>query len=78
MRGKFEITKLSPGTAYEVAFVILLKENAYGWEVPVNVRLVLPDGKKQERGKAQRGMDRDPSRQVCSITSNGRRGRVFN
>lgn len=46
--GKFETNKLSPGTLYEVAFEIMLKDPAYGWEVPVNIRLTLPDGNKQE------------------------------
>ncbi|KAE8038960.1 hypothetical protein FH972_011422 [Carpinus fangiana] len=36
-------------TTYEVAFVIKLEEQASGWEVPVNVVLILPDGNKQER-----------------------------
>ncbi|XP_059436630.1 protein PHLOEM PROTEIN 2-LIKE A1 [Corylus avellana] len=49
VHGKFETRQLSPGTTYEVAFVIMLKDPACGWEVPVNVRLVLPDGNKQER-----------------------------
>ena len=48
VNGKFDATKLPPGTLYEVAFVIMLKDPAYGWEVPVNVKLVLPDGTKQE------------------------------
>ncbi|KAL5538914.1 hypothetical protein UlMin_045777 [Ulmus minor] len=48
IHGKFETTKLSPGTSYEVVFVVMLKDPAYGWDVPVNVRLVLPDGSKQE------------------------------
>ncbi|XP_075673968.1 lectin-like [Castanea sativa] len=46
--GKFETKKLSPGNLYEVAFEIMLKNPSYGWEVPVNVRLTLPDGNKQE------------------------------
>lgn len=48
MGGKFETKKLSPRTLYEVAFEIMLKDPSYGWEVPVNVRLTLPDGNKQE------------------------------
>lgn len=48
MQGRFETAKLSPGAPYEVAFVIMLRDPAYGWEVPVNVRLTLPDGTKQE------------------------------
>ena len=46
--GKFETKKLSPGTLYEVAFEIMLKDPAYEWEVPVNIRLTLPNGNKQE------------------------------
>ncbi|XP_021890035.1 lectin-like [Carica papaya] len=46
--GKFEIEKLSPATLYEVVFVIMLKDAtaAYGWEIPVNLSLSLPDGSK--------------------------------
>ena len=66
MGGKFETKKLSPGTLYEVAFEIMLKNPSYGWEVPVNIKLTLPDGNKQEHRKfnekAKRGMDRDPRR----------------
>ncbi|KAI3506294.1 hypothetical protein L1887_28651 [Cichorium endivia] len=46
--GKFDTAKLTPGIKYEVVFVVMLKDPAYGWEVPVNLRLILPDGKKQE------------------------------
>ncbi|KAL3575625.1 hypothetical protein D5086_023726 [Populus alba] len=47
--GKFNTKMLSPGVLYEVVFVIKLKDPAYGWGVPVNVSLVLPNGYKQER-----------------------------
>ncbi|BBH01296.1 phloem protein 2-A1 [Prunus dulcis] len=43
VHGKFETSKLSPGTLYEVVFVVKLKASGYGWDVPVNVRLTLPD-----------------------------------
>ncbi|KAK2969261.1 hypothetical protein RJ640_002972, partial [Escallonia rubra] len=36
------------GIVHEVFFVVMLKEPAYGWEVPVNLRLILPDGCTQE------------------------------
>jgi hypothetical protein len=82
VRGELETRKLSPGTRYEVAFVIMMKEAATGWEAPVNVRLILPDGNKQERKenlmKKPRGMDRDHSRRVCSITRKVRRDEIFN
>ncbi|PON45572.1 Phloem protein [Parasponia andersonii] len=50
VHGKLDTTKLSPGTLYEVAFVVMVKHPAYGWDTtPVNVALCLPDGSKQER-----------------------------
>ncbi|KAK9267216.1 hypothetical protein L1049_009636 [Liquidambar formosana] len=48
VHGKFEIAKLSPGIMYEVVFVVMLKDQASGWEVPINLRLSLPDGNIQE------------------------------
>ncbi|KAK3037087.1 hypothetical protein RJ639_029929 [Escallonia herrerae] len=45
---RFGTTNLSPGIVYEVIFVVMLKDPAYGWEVPVNLRLFLPDGSSQE------------------------------
>ncbi|MED6136664.1 hypothetical protein PIB30_057973 [Stylosanthes scabra] len=48
VHGKFDIRNLSPGTLYEVSFIVMLKDPAQGWEVPVNVRLALPVGKKQQ------------------------------
>ncbi|KAG2688086.1 hypothetical protein I3760_09G077400 [Carya illinoinensis] len=47
--GKFETASLSPGTLYELAFVVkIMKDLAYGWEAPVDVELTLPNGTKQE------------------------------
>ncbi|KAF7114386.1 hypothetical protein RHSIM_RhsimUnG0089300 [Rhododendron simsii] len=48
IQGKFEMVNLSPGTVYEVVFLVMLKDPAFGWEVPVNVRLILPDGTTQQ------------------------------
>lgn len=48
VHGKFNMAKLSPGVQYEVVFVVMLKDSGYGWEVPVNIQLVLPDGNVQE------------------------------
>ncbi|KAK4440334.1 protein PHLOEM PROTEIN 2-LIKE A1 [Sesamum alatum] len=48
VHGRFEIANLSPGTMYEIVFVLQLKDTAYGWEVPVNLRLTLPDGSRQQ------------------------------
>ncbi|KAI8524718.1 hypothetical protein RHMOL_Rhmol13G0170300 [Rhododendron molle] len=48
IQGKFEMVNLSPGTVYEVVFLVMLKDPTFGWEVPVNVRLILPDGTTQQ------------------------------
>ncbi|KAK9133952.1 hypothetical protein Scep_013480 [Stephania cephalantha] len=47
LQGKFNLSNLSPETTYEVVFVVMLKDPAYGWEVPVNVKLELPSGETQ-------------------------------
>ncbi|GFQ04829.1 protein phloem protein 2-like a9 [Phtheirospermum japonicum] len=43
------LEQLYAETTYEIAFILKLKDPAYGWQVPVNLRLTLPDGTKQER-----------------------------
>lgn len=48
VHGRFNTVNLTPRTHYEVFFVVKLKDPAYGWEVPVNVRLVLADGTRKE------------------------------
>ena len=48
VHGRLDTRKLTAGVLYEVCFHVMLKDAAQGWEVPVNVRLVLPGGKKQE------------------------------
>ncbi|KAE8038961.1 hypothetical protein FH972_011420 [Carpinus fangiana] len=59
VRGKFEITKPSPDiNTYEVAFVLKLEEQASGWEVPLNLTLILPDGNKQKRRENLAGKPR--------------------
>ncbi|XP_042500832.1 lectin-like isoform X1 [Macadamia integrifolia] len=48
VRGKVETSNLSPGVMYEIAFLVMFKARAHGWDVPVTFELILPDGKKQE------------------------------
>ncbi|XP_021294754.1 lectin-like [Herrania umbratica] len=45
---KFDVAKLSPGTLYRVVFVFMLRDEAFGWEFPVNFRLTLPNRFKVE------------------------------
>ena len=48
MHGKFNITNLTPGFTYQISDLIKLENSAYGWEGPINLRLTLPNGIKQE------------------------------
>ncbi|PHU25702.1 hypothetical protein BC332_04034 [Capsicum chinense] len=47
IHGRFNTARLSPGLIYEVVFIVMIKDPAYGWENPVNLRLILPDGSRQ-------------------------------
>ena len=49
VHGKLELSHLTPGASYDVVFQVMLTELAYGWSVPVNLRLRFPDGTVQER-----------------------------
>uniref|UniRef100_A0A5B7B4V9 Protein PHLOEM PROTEIN 2-LIKE A1-like n=1 Tax=Davidia involucrata TaxID=16924 RepID=A0A5B7B4V9_DAVIN len=49
VRGKFKISDLSPGIVYEIAYVVKLTNGASGWELPITLRLSLPDGTLKER-----------------------------
>ncbi|ONH90018.1 hypothetical protein PRUPE_8G030100 [Prunus persica] len=44
VRGKLATTDLSPGTLYEVVFVVKMKTEADGWDAPVNFKFTSPDG----------------------------------
>ncbi|KAK9681610.1 hypothetical protein RND81_10G014700 [Saponaria officinalis] len=48
VHGKINTTKLSPGITYQVSYIIKLENTSYGWEVPIKLRLTLPNGTKQE------------------------------
>ncbi|MCL7026295.1 hypothetical protein MKW94_001752 [Papaver nudicaule] len=47
VRGKLDISKLSPGVNYEVVFVVMFRERSYGWHIPVDLCLELPGGQRQ-------------------------------
>ncbi|KMZ71766.1 phloem protein 2-A1 [Zostera marina] len=40
VHGKHTTVNLTPGVTYEVAFVVKIEDHAYGWDVPVMLRLV--------------------------------------
>ncbi|KAA0032413.1 protein PHLOEM PROTEIN 2-LIKE A1-like [Cucumis melo var. makuwa] len=48
IQGKMKTCELSPGICYEAAFEVMIKDRAYGWDIPVNIRVKKPDGSKQE------------------------------
>ncbi|XP_048438718.1 lectin-like [Pyrus x bretschneideri] len=47
--GKLDTAYLSPGTLYEVVFVVKLNAKEYGWEEPVEFTLETPAGDKNTR-----------------------------
>lgn len=48
IHGKLELSHLTPGVTYEIVFEVMLNEPAYGWSVPLNLRLKFPDGTIQQ------------------------------
>lgn len=52
IHGRLELSHLTPGADYDVAFQVMLTEPAYGWSTPVTLRLKFPDGTVQERREA--------------------------
>ncbi|XP_074307543.1 protein PHLOEM PROTEIN 2-LIKE A1-like [Silene latifolia] len=48
VHGKINMSYLTPRVKYQVAYLIKLEETAYGWDVPVNLSLTLPNGIVQQ------------------------------
>ncbi|KAJ8446586.1 hypothetical protein Cgig2_019739 [Carnegiea gigantea] len=48
VHGRLHTSKLTPGITYQVAFLIMVEDTAYGFQVPVNFKLTLSNGSKQE------------------------------
>ncbi|KAI4365257.1 hypothetical protein MLD38_021256 [Melastoma candidum] len=61
---RFDTLALSPQTTYRVVLVVMIRANGYGWHVPVNFKLVLPDGSCQEH---QEMLDEKPREQWFEI-----------
>ncbi|XP_040993328.1 lectin-like [Juglans microcarpa x Juglans regia] len=49
VRGKVNMSELSPEVLYEVVYEVKLKRGASGWELPIILKLSLPDGRIQQR-----------------------------
>nr|POE70699.1 uncharacterized protein phloem protein 2-like a4 [Quercus suber] len=43
------MSDLSPEVEYEIVYVVKLTKGASGWELPIRLKLSLPDGRVQER-----------------------------
>ncbi|KAK7856946.1 protein phloem protein 2-like a1 [Quercus suber] len=48
-RAKLTMSDLSPEVEYEIVYVVKLTKGASGWELPIRLKLSLPDGRVQER-----------------------------
>ncbi|KAL3739353.1 hypothetical protein ACJRO7_020720 [Eucalyptus globulus] len=49
IKGKCKTSVLSQRTMYDVAIVVKMSSQNYGWEMPVNLSLEFPDGNRQVR-----------------------------
>ncbi|KAG6632310.1 lectin-like isoform X1 [Carya illinoinensis] len=49
VRGKVNVSELSPEVVYEVVYEVKLKRGASGWELPIILQLSLPDGSIKQR-----------------------------
>ncbi|XP_021805998.1 protein PHLOEM PROTEIN 2-LIKE A1-like [Prunus avium] len=49
VRGQFKMSELSAGVVYEIAYKVKLTNGAFGWELPVTVKIRFPDGREQKR-----------------------------
>ena len=49
IHARFEVSHLTPDMIYEVAFLVKVKNSAYGWWAPVNLQLMDAEGNVQMR-----------------------------
>ncbi|KDP39599.1 hypothetical protein JCGZ_02619 [Jatropha curcas] len=49
VRGKFSVSDLSPGIVYEIVYQVKLTNGADGWELPISLKLSLPNGVVRQR-----------------------------
>ncbi|XP_073108127.1 uncharacterized protein PHLOEM PROTEIN 2-LIKE A4-like [Elaeis guineensis] len=49
IKGKFNMSQLTPNANYEVVFVLMMLESRSGWEHPVTLRLGMPNGNSTSR-----------------------------
>ncbi|XP_062172198.1 protein PHLOEM PROTEIN 2-LIKE A1-like [Alnus glutinosa] len=79
VRGKLNMSELSPKVVYEIVYLVKLTNGASGWELPIVLKLSLPDGRTQER---QLSLSEKPRKQWIELnvgnfqTENGGSGEV--
>ncbi|KAM5578804.1 lectin [Rosa sericea] len=49
VRGQFKMSELSSGVVYEIAYIVKLTKEGFGWEFPVTLKLKVPEGREQKR-----------------------------
>ncbi|KAH9614004.1 hypothetical protein KSS87_010849 [Heliosperma pusillum] len=59
VHGRINTTYLTPRVTYQVSYLIKLEDTSYGWEVPVNLSLTLPNGIKQHHHEDLRKYPKD-------------------
>lgn len=76
--GKFEVSYLTPGVMYVVAFIVMMNDGAYGWSTPVKLRLKLPDGSVQQHEESMEEKPRGESLtlQVGEFTTKAEQGEM--
>ncbi|KAK9156289.1 hypothetical protein Sjap_003769 [Stephania japonica] len=65
IRGKLNGSYLSPQTNYEVVFIVKLNREAYGWDRPVTLKLVQPNGKVQQQQVTLENKKREQYIEIC-------------
>ncbi|GMJ14204.1 ArathNictaba 5, phloem protein 2-A1 [Hibiscus trionum] len=65
--GKLHVSKLSPGTLYQVVFIAMLRENASGWRRPLKFRLTLPNGRKIEHEETLENKPRENWIEIATV-----------
>ena len=48
VRGKLNVSDISPGVNYEITYEVKLSKSANGWELPITLRVSLPNGMVRE------------------------------
>ncbi|KAK9156286.1 hypothetical protein Sjap_003766 [Stephania japonica] len=65
IRGKLNRSYLSPQTNYEVVFIVKLNREAYGWDRPVTLKRVQPNGKVQQQQVTLENKKREQYIEIC-------------